>query len=57
MLGPVVAQILLFFEAVRPQLVRFKTFEEAAFAVDDIITSVIAQSAGTSQLTCPPSTH
>ncbi|KAF8483178.1 ARM repeat-containing protein [Gautieria morchelliformis] len=32
-------------EAVRPQLVRFKTFEEAAFAVDDIITAVISQSA------------
>ena len=41
-----VAQILLYFEAVRPQLVRFKTFEEAAFAVDDIIAAVISPSAG-----------
>jgi len=30
-------------EAVRPQLVRFKTFDEAAFAADDIVTSVISQ--------------
>jgi hypothetical protein len=46
-LALVVAQVAtIYVEAVRPQLVRFKTFEEAAFAVDDIITAVISQSAG-----------
>lgn len=53
----VVAQVLPSFEAVRPQLVRFKTFEEAAFAVDDIVTAVISQSAGTTWYACPRNTH
>ena len=57
MLTLVVAHVLLSFEAVRPQLVRFKTFEEAAFAVDDIITAVISQSAGAPRYAHLPNTN
>ncbi|KIJ40979.1 hypothetical protein M422DRAFT_209705 [Sphaerobolus stellatus SS14] len=32
-------------EAIRPQLSRFKTFEEAALAVDDIVSGIISQTA------------